>query len=513
MEEGSAKRYYKKINTTLEGVNRLDDFAKQYINLLESSKLELYQKERRERRVFDDSWLSNIEGIIPILEKLMRNPKESLKKVSEVVPVERAKKIDSGTIRHLAANTQNIKRTGKKGDIQPTKLLTSFSEQEIGTYENRFLMTLVDKIYTFIEIRYRLMNHKMNTEYINFLKVNSSVDFQGADIDYDITLKIKRNMEQDEVCRRNQELFDRMKTLRENINNYKNSSFMRQMQGFAPVRPPIMKTNIILKNLEFSQCYELWMFLDTVDRIGYEVDILERDVKFDEEYIKQIENTMMVLYATVANNQIEEFALSHEQPFTFRKNKTPKIITKVDQDEYLDSGEFVFKDETLNQYFLEQIKKDNIERYETLLEAGIPKDKSIEIVHQKLLEIADAAYEDFINYTYNPEDEKDLQQKIDVQNDIVKVYREIEKVKRENLKDVETQKALAMLTLNNYRDELKERIAKEKAEIEARKAEERRLELQRKKQLAQEKLAKKKKINRAKELLEKAERARQAKNN
>ncbi|MDY0024025.1 MAG: hypothetical protein RBR66_03750, partial [Candidatus Izemoplasmatales bacterium] len=135
------------------------------------------------------------------------------------------------------------------------------------------------------------------------------------------------------------------------------------------------------------------------------------------------------------------------------------------------------------------------------------------IVHQKLLEIADASYEDFINYTYNPEDEKDLQKKIDVKNDIVKVYREIEKVKRENLKDVETQKALAMLTLNNYRDELKERIAKEKAEIEARKAEERRLELQRKKQLAQEKLAKKKKINRAKELLEKAERARQAKNN
>ena len=108
MEEGTAKRYYKKINTTFEGVNRLDDFAKQYLNLIESSKLELYQKERRERRIFDDSWLKNIEGIIPIIDKLMRSPKETLKKVSEVVPVERAKKIDSNTIRHLAANTQLI---------------------------------------------------------------------------------------------------------------------------------------------------------------------------------------------------------------------------------------------------------------------------------------------------------------------------------------------------------------------------------------------------------------------
>jgi hypothetical protein len=239
---------------------------------------------------------------------------------------------------------------------------------------------------------------------------------------------------------------------------------------------------------------------------------LERNVKFDEEYIKQIENTMMVLYATVANNQIEEFALSHEQPFTYRKVKTPKIITKIEADQYLDSGEYVFKDETLNQYFLDQIKKDNIQRYETLIEAGIPKDKSIEIIHQKLLEIADGAFQDFINYTFNPEDEKDLQKKIEIQSEIVKTYREIEKVKRENLKNIETEKALAMLHLNNYREELNERIAKKKAEIEARKAEERRLDLQRKKQIAQERLAKKKKINRAKELLEKAERARKMQN-
>lgn len=512
MEEGTAKRYYKKINTTFEGVNKLDDFAKQYINLLESSKIELYQKERRERRIFDDSWISNIEGIIPIIDKLMRSPKETLKKVSEVVPVERAKKIDSSTIRHLAANTQLIKKTNKKGEIQPTKLLTSFSEQELGTYENRFLMTLVDKIHTFLEIRYRLINHKMNTEYINYLKVNSTIEYQSANIDYDITLKIKRNMEDDAVCKKNQELFDRMKELRDTINNYKNSSFMRQMQNFAPVRPPIMKTNIIMKNIEFSQCYDLWLFLDTVDRVGYETDVLERNVKFDEEYIKQIENTMMVLYATVANNQIEEFALSHEQPFTYRKVKTPKVITKIEADQYLDSGEYIFKDETLNQYFLDQIKKDNIQRYETLVEAGIPKDKTIEIIHKKLLEIADGAFQDFINYTFNPEDEKDLQKKIDIQSEIVKTYREIEKVKRENLKNIETEKALAMLHLNNYREELNQRIAKKKAEIEARKAEERRLDLQRKKQIAQERLAKKKKINRAKELLEKAERARKMQN-
>ena len=187
MDEGTAKRYYKKINTTFQGVNKLNDIAKEYINLLESSKLELYQKERRERRVFDDSWLTKIEGILPIIDKLTRNPRESLKRVSEIVPVERAKKIDSETVRHLASNTQYIKRADKNGEIMPSKLLTSYSEQDLGTYENRFLMSLVDKIYTFIEIRFKLINHKMNTEYINYLKVKSEIEYQSAKINYDIT--------------------------------------------------------------------------------------------------------------------------------------------------------------------------------------------------------------------------------------------------------------------------------------------------------------------------------------
>ncbi|MDD3130055.1 MAG: DUF2357 domain-containing protein, partial [Candidatus Izemoplasmatales bacterium] len=237
MEIGAAKRYYKKVNTTFEGVNRLDDFAKQYINLLESSKLELYQKERRERRVFDDSWLEKIEGIIPIIDRLTRSPKETLRRVSEVVPVERAKKVDSATVRHLAANTQLIKRVNSKGDIVPTKVLTSYSESELGTYENRFLMSLIDKIYTFIEVRYKLIHHKMHTEYVNYLKVNSSIDFDSAVIDYDITLKINRTMQNDSVNKKNQELFDRMTDLRDSIKSYKQSNFMRMMSNYPPVRP------------------------------------------------------------------------------------------------------------------------------------------------------------------------------------------------------------------------------------------------------------------------------------
>ncbi|MDY0138906.1 MAG: hypothetical protein RBR50_04340, partial [Candidatus Izemoplasmatales bacterium] len=93
-----------------------------------------------------------------------------------------------------------------------------------------------------------------------------------------------------------------------------------------------------------------------------------------------------------------------------------------------------------------------------------------------------------------------------------KAYRKIEKVKKQNLQDIQTEKALAMLSLNNYRDELKAIEDKRKAELKAKQDEQRRIDLQRRKAIAMEKAAKKRKIDRAKALLEKAERARRMKN-
>ncbi|MCK7485962.1 MAG: DUF2357 domain-containing protein [Bacillus subtilis] len=74
--------------------------------------------------------------------------------MQQILPVERAKKIDSDTIRHLASHTENIKSVGRGGEVIPSKVMTSYSEGDIGTYENRFIKTLVDKLYLFIEKRY-----------------------------------------------------------------------------------------------------------------------------------------------------------------------------------------------------------------------------------------------------------------------------------------------------------------------------------------------------------------------
>jgi hypothetical protein len=216
---------------------------------------------------------------------------------------------------------------------------------------------------------------------------------------------------------------------------------------------------------------------------------------------------MMVLYATVANSQIE--SLSFDQPMNYMRDKRPKILTRIDKDDYLRPGEFVFEDHRFNQYFLDKIKEVNNERFQTLKDVGISDNESIKIVYQKLQEIADAAFRDFIDDRFRPQDIEDIEKRIKMQNEVLTIYREVEKLKNENNRQFKANKALALLNLNNYRDELKIKRRKEKEE---RLKEEHQLEQERINHLDEiekEKRYKKQKLEEAKRILEQAKKRRE----
>lgn len=508
MGETNAKKYYKKLNTTFTGVNKTDDFAKVFLNVLKSGNTSLYQKERRERRIFDDSWMTAVEEAIPVIDKITRNPRENLKQLQMVLPVERAKKTDKDTIRHLAVNTQFIKQIDSQGNVTPSKVLTTYYESDLGTYENRFLKTLVDKLFIFIEKRYDLLVKKMHTEYVNYFTIKSDTQWETTNIDYDITLKINQQLEEDEVDRRNQELFDRMTNLRTAITNYKMSNFMNAMKEFNPVTPPIMKTNVIMKNPDFRTCYNLWLLMDSVDQIGFDIEVFERDIEFDAGYLEQLDNALMVLYATIANGQKDEFVMNQENPYEFRQEKRPKVAKVFPSDIHLEPGIIRMEDNTLNQYYLDQIKKSNYSRFKTLKEAGITLEESIDIVFKQINNITNGVYEDYIQSNFDPSTGKDVPEKIKIREQILDVYRRIEEIKRDDLKTLATNKAIALLELRNLQDEIKKQKEAERMEQERLKAEKAAAEEEARKAAEKAKIDKQKQIEKAKKILEEAEKKR-----
>lgn len=472
MEDTTAKKYFKKINTTFTGVNKTDEFAKVFLNILKSGNTELYQKERRERRIFEDTWMTAMEDTIPVIDKLTRNPKENLKQEKEVVPIELAKKTGRDSVRHLASNTQNIRQIDKDGMVRPTKILTTYYESDLGTYENRFLKTLVDKLSMFVDKRYELLVQKMHTEYVNFFNVKSDVEWDGTNIDFDMTLKINEGLGQDEIDVKNKEMFGRLSELKEMLTNIKASNFMSAMKSFLPVAPPIQKTNLLMKNPDFKMCYNLWTMMDSIDQIGFDVEVYERDVEFDDDYIEDVMNSLMVFFATIAEHQKEEFQIASENPYEFRQEKKPKINKSLPTDIQPQAGYIQFENNQLNQFYLDQIKRANFSRYKSLKDAGMSLLESIEIVFAQLNNITNAVYEDHIKSTFeNQDEERTLEQKIEAQEQILNVYKMIEQIKRDDLKQIATNKAIALLEIRNLKDELKDKLAAEKAEADRIKAE------------------------------------------
>ena len=509
MKEAISKRYYKKINTTFKAVNKQDAFAKAFLNIIRSGNTTLYQKERRERRIFDDSWMGAVEDAIPVLDKLTRNPKENLKRSQMIVPIERAKRIDKDTIRHLSANTQFIKDIDKDGNVMPSKVLTSYTDSDLATYENRFLRSLVDKLHIFVQKRYDLMLKNLHTEYSNRLEISSSVPWKEATIDYDIKLNIHQTMPEDEMDKRNQILLNRMKDMVKSIRQYKMSDFMTEMKEFPPVRPPIMKTNLIAKNTDFQTCYRLWTTLDKADRVGYDVDRFERNIDFKDEYLDEIENAMMVLYATIANRQEDEFLLSVTNPYEYHRKNHPEIYKMSDEHIHLEPGYYKFENNELNQYYLEQIRKVNYGRFKKLSEADVPFEDSVDIIFGQMADITNAAYEDELEDVFQIGINDDLDEQIEKIEEKLNLYRRIEKKKREDLKKFLRGKSAALNQLRLLKEKKRDIKEQEKADEEIKEKERQKKRMQRLEEEKKQEIHKKKKIAWAKKVLREAKERRE----
>src|SRR5690554_7063095 len=148
-----------------------------------------------EYKRFDENWLNNLETFFPSLLQITKDLKSALKYEEEILPIEKTRRTNPESIRHLLRNTRYIKDVGEDGEVIPEKVLNTLSEIEYGIYENRFIMTLVDRLYNYLIqrieiIRENIMGSKeMHFDYNNEFKLDST--------NYEIKLNIKSNEEID----------------------------------------------------------------------------------------------------------------------------------------------------------------------------------------------------------------------------------------------------------------------------------------------------------------------------
>ncbi len=114
-----------------------------------------------EYKRFNEDWLSNIEIFFPSLLKITKDLKSSLKYEEEILPIEKTRRTNPESIRHLLRNTRYIKDVGEDGHVIPEKVLNTLSDIDYGIYENRFIMTLIDRLYHYLLKRIEVIKNNV----------------------------------------------------------------------------------------------------------------------------------------------------------------------------------------------------------------------------------------------------------------------------------------------------------------------------------------------------------------
>ena len=212
-------------------------------------------------KVSDTSWIDMVEECIPYLDNIIRNPRRFIVQEENIVPIEKAKVVTEESIRHLAQHTSMIQEVQDDGTVIPLKLLNVYREGTVDLYENRFIKSLVDNLYTFVTNKLEESDQK------SYAKVDSEVTYKGLMkrkgevVEVNLQLSSKKETDVD-ASKDGHTLDERIEHIRDIVSAFRGSTFIKSLKESSPVRSPIRKTNVILKEQNFVKALELWEYLE-----------------------------------------------------------------------------------------------------------------------------------------------------------------------------------------------------------------------------------------------------------
>ncbi|MBO4216729.1 MAG: DUF2357 domain-containing protein [Clostridia bacterium] len=284
-------------------------------------------------RAIDETWVNIVEDSLPSLDAIIRNPGKFIEEKEEVVPVEFARKITVRTLQHLSQHTDYISKI--EGDtIIPSKLLNVYKDETMQTYENKFINTLINRLYLFVNRRYEIALNAGQDEKTTSIEFKDNFDHDDVKVKMNFKIEISEASDGllDRVERNysyTTDLWRRVVNLNGIVTNYANSEFVKQM-GHSYIRPPVMRTNAILKNKNFRQCYALWQFIEGYDSAGYSMLIQENLEDVDENYIKELYSTLALQYLIFRYNIKNEFEADNTLASNVLENELkPRIVDEL----------------------------------------------------------------------------------------------------------------------------------------------------------------------------------------
>ena len=300
-------------------------------SLLNSSRNTFAFNRKLMEKAIDVSWVEAIENGMIHVDNFLRNPRRTIEDVEEIVPIALSRKTTIESVKHLAQHTDLIQSVDKKtGKITPSKILNVHKEESLFTYENKFINTLIDRLYIFINTRYEKLAQVSKDEEVYTLGYDTVID-DGSGGKMKIDLKIETVDSLDAYDANGYTVWQRVEKLKTAIEGYKGSDMCRAL-GNTYIRPPVMRTNAIMKNVDLKACLTLWQYIESYDKVGYEINVENTAMQPQDDYISDFYKLVILnLLLFRSYNNVDSLDKIKQLKSQTGKPLAPKFLKKFDR--------------------------------------------------------------------------------------------------------------------------------------------------------------------------------------
>ena len=472
LSDKAVSQFYEAFYSCIENAKSpLGDFL---FNELQQGEKTIYNKTVRETKIFDGNFLDVVIGAYPSLLKICRDPKKTLAYMQEVVAMEKAKKVDSESIRHLASHTQYIRDINEQNEVIPSKILSTYAEDNIGIYENRFIKSLINRVIVFLDTRLKLMDENLESISADEIRYKNNIKLSHRKVDLEMNIKISNEI-LDET-QKARELFDKTKNALDKYRALKGTGLYQAVAKLKDVVPPIMKTNIILHNPDFKIAYNLWLYIDRTTEVGYNVQSDEKTNDDDDIILNDFNHIGVFLI----NDLMHQRGIQSLEAFDGEKNVRElkhDDITKYE----LEPKDIKLSHQEISEYLLSRISEMFEEKYKESLAQGLSYEMSVKRVFREMIDVLNRIYPNL--FGVNTEDMKKTPELLEILKRKQRVMKLIREQKQIDLNKMDRETQTLDTNIKNLEDYLKrqEERKKERERKEAIRLEKLRLQEEKRK--------------------------------
>ena len=451
LSDKAVSQFYEAFYSCIENAKSpLGDFL---FNELQQGEKTIYNKTVRETKIFDGNFLDVVIGAYPSLLKICRDPKKTLAYMQEVVAMEKAKKVDSESIRHLASHTQYIRDINEQNEVIPSKILSTYAEDNIGIYENRFIKSLINRVIVFLDTRLKLMDENLESISADEIRYKNNIKLSHRKIDLEMNIKISNEI-LDET-QKARELFDKTKNALDKYRALKGTGLYQSVAKLKDVVPPIMKTNIILHNPDFKIAYNLWLYIDRTTEVGYNVQFDEKTNDDDDVILNDFNHIGVFLI----NDLMHQRGIRSLEAFDGEKNVRElkhDDITKYE----LEPKDIKLSHQEISEYLLSRISEIFEEKYKESLSQGLSYEMSVKRVFREMIDVLNRIYPNL--FGVNTEDMKKTPELLEILKRKQRVMKLIREQKQIDLNKMDRETQTLDTNIKNLEDYLKRQEERQK---------------------------------------------------